>query len=123
MSSHTLRDCRLLVVEDEYMLADDLRSALEDEGAVVLGPVGHLKDALALIAAEQEIDGAVLDVNLGGDNVFEAADRLIERQIPVVFTTGYDQTAIPARYRQIARCEKPVDIAKVAQAIGKVIHV
>ncbi len=89
----------------------------------MLGPVGHLKDALALIAAEQEIDGAVLDVNLGGDNVFEAADRLIERQIPVVFTTGYDQTAIPARYRQIARCEKPVDIAKVAQAIGKVIHV
>ena len=104
------------------MLADDLCTALEEAGAVVLGPVGHLEHALALIAAENQIDGAVLDVNLGGEKVFAAADRLIERRVPIVFTTGYDQLAIPNRYNQIARCEKPFDTARVAQAIGKAIR-
>ena len=103
------------------MLADDLRCALESVGAVVIGPVGQLEGALDLIEAEGRIDGAVLDVNLGGQPVFAAADRLIARQVPVVFTTGYDASAIPARYSDIPRCEKPLDIGKLTGAIGRLL--
>ena len=99
------------------MLADDLRCALESVGAVVIGPVGQLEGALDLIKAEGRIDGAVLDVNLGGQPVFAAAAR----QVPVVFTTGYDASAIPARYSDIPRCEKPLDIGKLTGAIGRLL--
>ena len=121
MPRQTLKDCRILVAEDEYMLADEIRNELEGAGGIVLGPVGHLADVLDLIEAEQEIDVAVLDVNLGGEKVFVAADRLIARKVPIVFTTGYDAMAIPIRYERIARCEKPVDLARITEAIGKCI--
>lgn len=67
MPDRTLRDCRVLVVEDEYMLADELEMELADAGAAVLGPVGAIEDAIAIIEAEAEIDGAILDANLGGE--------------------------------------------------------
>jgi len=117
MSDGTLGGRRVLVVEDEYMLAEELSAELANVGAVVLGPVGDLADATALIQAEQDIDVAVLDANLGGEMVFPAADLLIERGVPIVFTTGYDASIIPGRFSGVARCEKPVSIDKVIQAI------
>ena len=122
MAEGVLHDCRVLVVEDEYMLADELRSKLEDAGAIVLGPVGKLEDAFALIAAEPHIDGAILDANLRGETSFGVAHVLAEPGVPLVFTTGYDASVFPSRFRQILRCEKPVSVAKIAQAIGRVIH-
>lgn len=65
------------------------------------------------------IDGAILDVNLGGEKVFPAADLLTERGIPFVFTTGYDASAIPVKYAEITLCEKPVRLAEVCSAIGR----
>jgi len=122
MSDRTLRGCGILVVEDEYLLADELQSELEEAGAIVIGPVGTLEGALALISSGREIDGAILDVNLGGDMAYAAADQLIERGVPFVFTTGYDLSALPPRFAEVVRCEKPINIRKVAQAIGRVIH-
>lgn len=122
MPDRTLRDCRVLVVEDEYMLADELRTELGDADAIVLGPVGNLDDAVDLIRSEQHIDGGILDVNLSGELVFPAADLLIERGVPFVFTTGYDESIIPSRFANVVRCEKPINIKRVTQAIGRVIH-
>lgn len=122
MPERTLRGCRILVVEDEYLLADELRTELDEAGAIVLGPAGALDDALALIRSEQEIDGAVLDVNLAGEPVYPAADLLMERQVPLVFTTGYDASALPSRFGQVVRCEKPINMKLIARAIGRVIH-
>jgi hypothetical protein len=122
MPEQTLRDCHILVVEDEYMLANELRIELGDAGAIVLGPVGTLEGALTMIEAEPHIDGAVVDVNLCGDLAYPAADLLAQRQVPFVFTTGYDQGMIPPRFKHIPRCEKPVDMAKVARAIGRAMH-
>lgn len=122
MTGRTLGNCHILVVEDEYMLADDLQTELEDEGAVVIGPVAALADALALIRSAPRIDGAILDANLGGEMVFPAADLLIERQVPIVFTTGYDASVIPARFEAIARCEKPINMRQVSNAIGKALN-
>lgn len=122
MPDRTLRDCRVLVVEDEYMLADELATELADLGALVLGPVGTVEDALAAIAAEPDMDGAILDANLRGEMVFPAADLLLERGVPFVFTTGYHASVFPSRFDHIVRCEKPISMKRVTAAIGRVIH-
>jgi DNA-binding NtrC family response regulator len=122
MPKSTLQDCRILVVEDEYMLADELQNEFVDANAVVLGPVGTLNNAMNLIASEQHIDGAVLDVSLDGEMVFPAADLLLQRGVPFVFTTGYDASSIPPRFKHIVRCDKPVNIRKVTQALGRAVH-
>lgn len=121
MSERTLEHCRILVVEDEYMLADELRTELVEAGAIVVGPVGTLQQAIDLITREEKIDGAILDVNLGGEMAYPAADLLMKRGTPLVLTTGYDASAIPARLERVVRCEKPIDIAKITQAIGRVL--
>lgn len=122
MPEPSLEDCRVLVVEDEYFLAEELRGELEDAGATVLGPVGNIADVLRLIECNREIDGAILDVNLGGELVFPVADQLAERGVPFVLATGYDQSTIPSRYANVTRCGKPLNIRLLKQAIGKVIH-
>lgn len=108
MAERRLQGRRILVAEDEYLLADDMRQALEAAGATVLGPVASTGAALAAASAEARIDGAILDVNLGGRTVFAVADQLAERGVPFVFATGYDAGAIPARHAAIPRIEKPV---------------
>jgi CheY-like chemotaxis protein len=118
MAEHTLQDYRILVVEDEYLLAMALQGELQDLGAVVLGPVGNLDDALALIRSEASIDGAVVDINLSGKKAFPAADLLTERGIPFVFTTGYDASVIPERFGNAPRLHKPADISRIVQALA-----
>jgi DNA-binding response OmpR family regulator len=100
---------RVLVVEDEYMLADALADGLAALGVQVVGPVGGLEEALALAAAN-ELDGAILDVNLGGEMVFPLADALAAKGVPYVFATGYAQESIPESYRGAPILSKPVDV-------------
>jgi CheY-like chemotaxis protein len=123
MIGQMLRGRHILIVEDEYLLADDLRSQFEDAGAIVLGPAGTLGGAFDLIASEPRIDGAVLDANLHGEMVFPAADLLVGRSIPFVFTTGYDASTIPSRFEHVARCEKPVKTREVTDAIIALLEV
>ena len=122
MSDRTLRNCHILIAEDEYLLAIDLQCELEDAGAVVVGPVADLSGAIALINEGRRIDAAILDANLGGEMVFPAADLLIERSVPIVFTTGYDASGIPSRFDAAARCEKPVNIKKIVEVIGRALE-
>lgn len=121
MPEFSLHGCRILVVEDEYVLADDLADILAGAGAVVIGPVGSIAKAFAAIA-EEALDGAILDINLRGEMAFTVADRLTERNVVFLFATGYDSTIIPERFEQVTRCEKPVDLHRVAAALGKVIQ-
>lgn len=122
MTDPILHGCRILVVEDEYMLAADLEMELLNAGAIVLGPFGTVATAVEFIHTKQEIDGAILDVNLRGELVFPAADLLIERGVPFVLTTGYDASVLPSRFMHSVLCEKPFNTAKVAQAIERLIH-
>ena len=122
MTSGTLQNCRILLVEDEYLLADELRAVLTAEGADALGPVATLAEALGLVSLEIEIDAAVLDTNLRGEMVFPVADLLDQRRVPFLFTTGYDASMIPTRFKHIARCEKPTDLEKITLAIGRMVH-
>ncbi|MEA1834796.1 response regulator [Methylobacterium durans] len=116
-STKPLAGTRVLLVEDQYFLADDLRRHFEENGAKVLGPVPGVREALELIADTPEIDAAVLDVNLRGEMVYPVADVLRARGVPFIFATGYRKTAIPARYASVHHCEKPLDPAQIVKAI------
>src|SRR5437762_820968 len=107
---------RILIVEDEYMLASDLAGFLEERGAAIVGPVGSVSEALAL-AKRESIDVAVLDVNLREERVYPVADALIEQCVPIVFATGYDELLMHRSYIGLPRCQKPIDKASLLQVL------
>ncbi|MEH3118541.1 MAG: response regulator [Methylorubrum populi] len=107
----------VLVVEDEYFIADDMRRVFEESGARVIGPVGSVDDALAMVAQASRIDGAVLDIDLREAMVFPVADALKARGVPFVFATGYEDDAVPSRLRDVLHCEKPIEPIRLAQAL------
>ncbi len=107
----------VLLVEDDYFIVKQLRRRLQQEGAITLGPVSNVPEALDLVRTAPRIDAAVLDINLQGEMVYPVADALAERGIRFVFATGYDPVEIPARYAAIRHCSKPVDLAGLAEAL------
>ena len=109
MEPGTLSGSRILIVEDEYYLADDARSTMSRVGADVVGPVPTVDEAKALLDDDGKIDGALLDVNLRGEMVYAVADVLQERGVPFVFVTGYDRGALPDRFADTPTLMKPVD--------------
>jgi DNA-binding response OmpR family regulator len=96
----------ILVVEDEYFIAKDVRRALVDAGALVVGATGRVSEALRLIEAER-IDAAILDVNLDGATTFDLATLLSKRGTPYLFLTGYDGWSLPDAFRDTPRIHKP----------------
>lgn len=88
---------RVLVVEDEFLIAAVLQDMLEDATAVVIGPTVTVADALRLIQTS-EIDAAILDMNLNGQWSDPVAEELTARRIPFVFTTGYGMNERTRRF-------------------------
>ncbi|MGY3266894.1 response regulator [Lysobacter sp. HA35] len=113
---------RLLLVEDEYVLALGLADALGDMGAVVLGPVTTVEDALGLVERVPEIDAAVLDVNLGQQVVYPVADALTARGIPFLFATANEPAALPERFARIPVCRKPFKVDAFRDAVLRLHH-
>jgi len=107
----------LLVVEDEFLPADDLKWELSQRGAEVVGPAGSVKEALDLLADPRRLDGAVLDINLRGEFVYPVADELYRRNVPFVFATGYDAWIIPERYASAPRVKKPVHVEELMRTL------
>lgn len=108
MKGKALGDKRILLVEDEYFVAHDIARFLEFHGATVIGPAGTL-DAAFAHAREEALDAAVLDVNLRNQLVYPVADLLIEKRVPVVFVTGYDELLMQRAYLGLPRCTKPLN--------------
>lgn len=99
---------RVLLVEDESLVAMMMHDLLSEFGFSVLGPIGDLDGALAA-ALDQPLDAAVLDVNLNGSPIYPVADQLLSRGLPFVFITGYDTESIGARYPGVGVIQKPID--------------
>ncbi|HEU4960202.1 MAG TPA: response regulator [Sphingomonas sp.] len=111
---------RILLVEDEYLIADDMAYELRNFGLEVIGPFPSV--AATLKALETTcVDGAVLDINLSGEKVYPVADVLLGRDVPMIFTTGYDNGEIPPRYAAIDRCSKPVTRDALAKAVDRLV--
>lgn len=99
-----------LLVEDEYLTASSLVTALEGVGATVLGPVSNLDRAMEISQDPSfSVDGVILDVKLGGDMVYPFADMLVKRHVPFVFLTGYDCRSMPDSFRDAPCLTKPCD--------------
>jgi DNA-binding response OmpR family regulator len=116
LTGQALEGRRVLVVEDDYFLAADTCAWLEAAGAQVVGPAPTSELACALIEG-QDIDTAVVDINLGHGPAYDVANRLKDRRVPFLFTTGYDQAAIPAEFHHAPRLQKPVSAADLLRAI------
>lgn len=114
----SLEGRRILVVEDGSLAAETLRMLLEDEGVQVVGPVSNVA-AGSVAAADEDIDCALLDVNLDGDPVFPIAELLASRSIPFIFSTGYVRSQLPAAYAERPILEKPYDLEELRAALLK----
>ena len=98
---------RVLLVEDEILVAMMMRDIMSDLGFEVLGPFSRLQDAM-VTAVHEDVDAGIIDVNLGGEFVYPVADVLVARNIPFVFVTGYGVESIESRFARIPIVKKPV---------------
>jgi CheY-like chemotaxis protein len=112
---------RVLVVEDEMMVAWLLEDMLGDLGYAVVGPASRVDQALALLDAEI-VDAAVLDVNLNGQKSYPVAAALVARRVPFVFSTGYHKDSLTQGYQEFPALQKPFERAKLADALAKLLR-
>ena len=111
---------RVLIVEDEMIVAWALTGMLTRIGCVVVGRAARVNRALAMIAAEA-FDVALLDINLNGEKCFPVADVLAERGVPFVFSTGYHNENLPDPYQCVPMLQKPFDDSTLANMLAKLL--
>ncbi len=112
---------RVLIVEDESLVAMLLETILEDMGCVPVGPAANIDDGMTLVA--EALDAALLDVNVAGRQVFPVAQALRDRGVPFVFSTGYGEGGLPDEWRGQATLQKPFSEAAVRDALMKAMGV
>jgi DNA-binding NtrC family response regulator len=118
-----LQGRRVLIVEDEYLIAWDLTEALTEVGAEVIGPMTTVHDALKALACEDAPDVALLDVSLDNhESALAIAEELQTRRIPFIFYTGYRFADVDSRFNDVTHCEKPMEGAALAAALGQAIQ-
>jgi CheY-like chemotaxis protein len=112
---------RILILEDEYLIAMEMKGWLQEAGVEVIGPVPGVDHALDLIE-DHRLDAAVLDINLGdGDTSFPVADRLELLQVPYLFATGEVQKARAGGYNNPPLLQKPFSRADLLRTLGDLI--
>jgi DNA-binding response OmpR family regulator len=117
-SALSLEGLRILIVEDDYIVADECGSLLRKYGAHVLGPVPDAARARATLFGDSP-DCALLDINLKGEMAFDLARELAVRGVPIIFTTGYDSSVLPASLRGRPLLQKPVDMRALIQLVRR----
>lgn len=115
----TIMPNKVLLVEDEMLIAMEMEEILTELGFEVVGPAMRLKRAVEL-AQSQEIDLALLDVNLAGEKSFPVARLLKDRNVPFAFVTGYGAAGLSEEFRDTPVLQKPVEKHQVATAINAI---
>ena len=113
-----MKSLRILLVEDDGLVAMMLEDLLEDLGCQLAGSIASVGEALAWIEAGGEADAALLDVNLGGEPVFPVAEALRARGVPFAFTTGYAQSH-DSRFREAPFIGKPIRPDRLAEVLRR----
>lgn len=101
-----LSGLRILLVEDDFLIAEDLARALAAMGATVVGPFATVGEGVD-VTLREDLDGAVLDVGLAGRAAYPIADNLRARNLPFLFVTGHDASVLAERYRTVPQLRKP----------------
>jgi DNA-binding response OmpR family regulator len=112
--------CRILIVEDEAMIAMLVEDMVLDFGSEVVGPAAKMDDAMRLAQAAA-LDAAILDVNVGGSVIFPVAEILSKRGIPLIFATGYGSTGFPPRFQSHPTLPKPFTYQSLAEVLRDVL--
>ena len=114
--SESLAGRRILVVEDESLVAMLLETILEDMGCLAVGPAATVDEGLRM-ASDEAVDAALLDVNVAGRQVFPIAQVLKDRGVPFIFSTGYGEGGLPDEWRGQPTLQKPFTEAAVRDAL------
>lgn len=117
----SLTGLRVLVVEDEALVAMLVEDMLGDLGCHVLGPAGSVRTALELIERETP-QAAILDVNLGGEPVYPVADALKAAGVPYVLATGYGEYGVAEAYRGVPVLQKPFEQADLERTFRRAVE-
>jgi DNA-binding response OmpR family regulator len=121
MSETLLKGCRVLIVEDRYLIADEIARQVEGLSAEVVGPVATVAAAEKL-ARSEPLHAALLDVDLDGEAVFPVADALSARKVPLIFLTGYDDWVLPPQWRDHPHLRKPVNPRELRNELAKLLR-
>ncbi|WP_024508551.1 response regulator [Bradyrhizobium sp. ARR65] len=108
---------RVLVIEDEYFIADDITRELASLGAEVIGPLGEIEEAQRVLSACTVIDAALLDINIRSSMIFPLARELKARNVPFVFTTGYEKASLSPEFQDVPVFEKPLDLPAMSRSL------
>jgi len=120
MTEGALTGRRVLLVEDEVLVAMLVESALEDENCVVVGPYGGVREALEAVRCGS-LDLAVLDINLAGELVFPVAEELEARGVPFLLLSGYGRVALPSNRRHWPICAKPFNLRELVAVLSGLV--
>ena len=112
---------RVLVVEDESLVAMLIETILEDMDCIPVGPAANIEEGLRLVADTQDLDAALLDVNVAGVEIFPVAEALAARNLPFVFSTGYGEGGLPDEWKGRITLQKPFTESAVQAALFKAI--
>ena len=120
MTPSTLAGRRIMIVEDEMVVAMLLEDMLGDLGCEAVTLAGRPAQAIALIEANP-LDAAILDVNLDGQDSYPVADALSERGVPFIFSTGYSGISLKEGYRGRPMLQKPFTSQELGEALARLL--
>ena len=115
-----LQGRKILVVEDEFLVAMLIQEMLETAGCLVSGPIPRVPEALDA-AGRETYDAAVLDINLAGERIDPVAEALSRRNVPFVFVTGYSTGVLPSAFAERPRLCKPFKMADLLGALSNLV--
>ena len=121
--TNALQGRRVLVIEDESLVAMLLETILDDMGCTVVGPESNIDDGLIAATTEASLDAALLDVNVAGREVFPVAEALRARGVPFVFSTGYGEAGLPEHWRGNPTIQKPFTEGAIRDALMKALNI
>lgn len=116
MQNGDVTGCRVLVVEDETLIAVLIEEILAEMGCEIVGPIGKLETALRT-AKDGGFDIAILDVTIRGGKVYPVAEELIARGVPFILASGYGDWALPPTLREKRRLTKPFTPAELEEQV------
>jgi DNA-binding response OmpR family regulator len=114
------RRLRVLVLEDEWLIAEQIETALGAAGYDVVGPVGRVHEAMDLLKG-QAIDAAVLDINVHDERSFTVAEKLAQDATPFVFLSGYSNLELPRSFDGRPMMQKPIDTARLCRCLEALV--
>jgi CheY-like chemotaxis protein len=112
-----LLGCRILIVEDNFLLAETVAEVLEESGARIVGPYVTMIEALENLSELTAIDGAILDVGLGEQESYPLAEALQTTGIPFLFLTGMERHDLPERFARTPHMLKPFSTERLVRRL------